>query len=120
MNIIRELGVEDSVVYKEMLRMDQSTFCTILNHIERDTSPKEHMSGIKVICAPKRLELYILNFATGETFGSLIAHWSLIDRSLIAHRFQQYVKRTQQFNNVLKMLQQRCNKMNVSIAHATC
>ena len=59
-NIVRELGVED-----------YSTFCTILNYIERDITPKELMSGIKVIRAPERLALCIRYFATGETFRSL-------------------------------------------------
>ena len=70
-NIVRELGVEDSAGYKEMMRMDYSTFCTILNYIEKDITPKELMGGIKVIRAPERLVLCIRYFATGETFRSL-------------------------------------------------
>ena len=59
-NIVRELGVEDSHAYKEMLRMDHNTFCRILDLIEENITPMELMSGIKVVRAPERLVLGII------------------------------------------------------------
>ena len=58
-NIVRELGVEDSHAYKEMLRMDHNTFCRILYLIEENITPMELMNGIKVVRAPERLVLCI-------------------------------------------------------------
>ena len=68
-NIVNELGAEDS--YKEMMRMDHSTFCTILRYIEKDITPNELASGINIISTPERIVLTILYFTTGETFRSL-------------------------------------------------
>ena len=70
-NIITELGVEDAGGFKEMMRMDYQTFIDLLLMIEKDITPTELMSGIKVIRAPERLVLTIRYFATGETFRSL-------------------------------------------------
>ena len=69
-NMVNELDAEDYAGYMEMIRMDHSTFCTILRYIE-DITPNELASGIKVIRAPERLVLTIRYFATGETFRSL-------------------------------------------------
>ena len=67
-NIVNELGAQYSAGYKEIMRMDHSTFCTILRYIEKDITPNELASGLKVIRAPERLVLTIRYFAAGETF----------------------------------------------------
>ena len=70
-NIVHELGVEDSGGFREMMRMDYETFVNLLSLIEKDITPMELMSGIKVIRAPERLAATVRYFATGETFRSL-------------------------------------------------
>ena len=68
---IRELGLEDSGGFKEMMRMSYETFTDLLSMIEKDITPMELLSGIKVVRAPERLLLALRFFATGETFRSL-------------------------------------------------
>ena len=70
-NVIRELGLEDSGGFKEMMRMSYETFTDLLSMIEKDITPMELLSGIKVVRAPERLLLALRFFATGETFRSL-------------------------------------------------
>ena len=70
-NIVRELMIEDTAAYKEMMRMNYDDFCAILQTIEQFITPKEIMGGTQVIKAPERLTLAIRFMATGETFRSL-------------------------------------------------
>ena len=65
-----------------MIRMDHSTFCTILRYIEKDITPNGVASGIKVIRAPERLVLTIRYFATGETFRSLSFQFRVSRRAI--------------------------------------
>ena len=46
-NVIRELGLEDSGGFKEMMRMSYETFTDLLSMIEKDRTPMELLSGIK-------------------------------------------------------------------------
>ena len=46
-NVIRELGLEDSGGFKEMMRMSYETFTDLLSMIEKDITPMELLSGIK-------------------------------------------------------------------------
>ena len=70
-NIVRELSIEDTAAYKEMMRMCYEEFLYILNIIEKDIPPTQIFGGHKVIPAKARLTVTIRFLATGETFRSL-------------------------------------------------
>ena len=70
-NIVRELSIEDTAAYKEMMRMSYEEFLHILNIIEKDIAPTQIFGGHKVIPAKARLTVTIRFLATGETFRSL-------------------------------------------------
>ena len=70
-NIVKELMIEDTAGYKEMMRMNYDDFTTILGIIEPYITPKQILGGTKVIKAPERLTLAIRFLATGETYRSL-------------------------------------------------
>ena len=65
-----------------MVRMDHSTFCTILRYIEKDITPNELASEINVIRAPERLVLTIRYFETGETFRSLSFQFRVVRNAI--------------------------------------
>ena len=69
-NIVRELSIEDTAAYKEMMRMSYEEFLHILI-IEKDITPTQIFGGHKVIPAKARLTVTIRFLATGETFRSL-------------------------------------------------
>ena len=48
-NIVRELMIEDTAGYKEMMRMNYENFTTILGIIESCITPKQCLGGTKVI-----------------------------------------------------------------------
>ena len=70
-DIVRELSIEDTAAYKEMMRMCYEEFLYILNIIEKDITPTQIFGGHKVIPAKARLTVTIRFLATGETFRSL-------------------------------------------------
>ena len=70
-NIVRELSIEDTAAYKEMMHMSYEEFLYILNIIEKDITPTQIFGGHKVIPAKARLTVTIRFLATGETFRSL-------------------------------------------------
>ena len=69
--LIMELSAEDSVSFKEMMRMSKGDYLYILKQIERDITPKKILGGNEVINAKARLAVTLRFFATGETFRSL-------------------------------------------------
>ena len=50
-NIIKELSLEDSSEYHEMMRMSHRNFVTLLSNTEADITPKQVLGGHKVISA---------------------------------------------------------------------
>ena len=66
-----ELSAEDSVSFKEMMRMSKGDYLYILKQIERDITPKKILGGNEVINAKARLVVTVRFFATGKTFRSL-------------------------------------------------
>ena len=70
-NIVRELMIEDTTAYREMMRMNHEDFKSILKAIEPDITPRQVMGGHRVIAAAERLTLTIRFLATGETYRSL-------------------------------------------------
>ena len=83
-NIVRELSIEDTSTYKEMLRMSHEDFLTILGLIERDISPYQVAGGHTVIEPKCRLTLTLRFLATGETFRSLALQFR-ISRAAISY-----------------------------------
>ena len=70
-NLVRELSIEDTTAFKEMMRMSHEEFLEIFQLIEQDMTPNTILGGNKVICAKARLTVTIRFLATGETFRSL-------------------------------------------------
>ena len=60
--------IEDSAVYREMMRMNHEDFKNIFKAIEPDITPRQVMGGRKVIAAAERLTLTMSFLATGETY----------------------------------------------------
>ena len=46
-SIVRELSIEDTAGYKEMMRMSYEEFLGILQLIEKDITPKQIIGGAK-------------------------------------------------------------------------
>ena len=70
-NIVKELSLEDTGGFKEMMRMDYEDFLYILKMIEKDLTPKEMLGGHRAINAKSRLIIAIRFLATGESYRSL-------------------------------------------------
>ena len=65
-NIVRELRMEDTDGWKEMMRMDFEYFKEILILIEPDITPQEIVGGNKAILAAESSTLTIRFLATGK------------------------------------------------------
>lgn len=50
-NIVKELSLEKSSEYHEIMRMSHQDFVTLLSNIEEDITPKQVLGGHKVISA---------------------------------------------------------------------
>ena len=70
-NIVREIAIEDSAGYKEIMRMHYEDFKTLLSYIERDITPHQVIGGHKVIAPAERLTLTLRFLAKGESYRSL-------------------------------------------------
>ena len=66
-NIVKELSIEDTAEYKEIMRISYANFQRILSYIEEDITRKQVLCGNKVIPPKERLALAIRFLATGET-----------------------------------------------------
>ena len=60
-NIVKELALEDTTKYKDMVRMSQADFKRILSYIEQDITRKQVLGGNKVISPKERLVLTIIH-----------------------------------------------------------
>ena len=80
--IIRELQLEDTGGFKEMMRMDFKHFNEILNLTAPDITPQKIVGGHKAISAAKRLTVTFRFLATGETFQSLSFQFRISDRAI--------------------------------------
>lgn len=70
-NIIDELRIEHSQIYREMMRMDYEQFKEILAATEPQITKVQVQGGHKVIRPAERLALTLRYLATGESFSSL-------------------------------------------------
>ena len=58
-NIVKELAIEDTAEYKDMVRMRHADFQRKLSYIEQDITRKQVFGGNKVISPKERLALTI-------------------------------------------------------------
>ena len=56
-NIVKELAIEDTAEYKNIMRMSHAVFQRILNYIEQDITRKQVLGENKVISPKERLAL---------------------------------------------------------------
>ena len=71
-NLVKELTLEDTKGYNEMMYMKCSSFRYLLANIERDITPMElEKRGLKPTSPAKCLTLTLRFLATGESFESL-------------------------------------------------
>ena len=76
-NIVRELSIEDTAAYKEVMRMSHEEFLYILRSMEKDFTyyaalrRTRVLGGNEVICPKARLTVTIRFLASGETYRSL-------------------------------------------------
>ena len=97
---MRELSIEDTSTYKEMLRMSHEDFLTILGFIERDISPYQVAGGHTVIEPKCRLTITLRFLATGETFRSLALQFR-ISRAAISYIHARYCKSVENPSNTI-------------------
>ena len=83
-NIVRELSVEDTAAYREMMRMSHEEFLHILRSTEKDIVPNQILGGHNVISPKARLTVTIRFLATGETYRSLSYQFRM-SRSAISY-----------------------------------
>ena len=57
--LVKELAIEDTAEYKDMMRMSHAVFQRILSDIEQDITRKQVLGGNKVISPKERLALTI-------------------------------------------------------------
>ena len=82
--IVRELQIEDSASYKEMMRMEHEQFLEILKLIEKDITTQQILGGQKVVSPMSRLTLTLRFLATGETYRSM-AYQFRISKAAISY-----------------------------------
>ena len=70
-NLFKELSVEDTETFKNMMRMSFHTFQKVLSFIEKDITPQERPWGTPTISAAERLAILLRYLATGHTFADL-------------------------------------------------
>ena len=58
-NTVKELAIEDTAQYKDMMRMSSSVFQRMLSYIKQDITRKQVLGGNKVIYPKERLALTI-------------------------------------------------------------
>ena len=76
-NIVRELSIEDTAAYKEMMRMSHEEFLYIQRSIEKDITPNQVLGGNEVIYPKARLTVTIRFLASGETYRSLSSQFRM-------------------------------------------
>ena len=83
--LITELSVEDTIAYKDMMRMSHEDFLKILGYIEKDITPAQIDGGNIVIYPKARLAITLRFLATGETFRSSVFSVSCFKTCNILH-----------------------------------
>ena len=58
-NIVKELAIEDTAEYKDMMQMSRAVFQRIVSFIEQDITRKQVLGGNKVVSPKERLALTI-------------------------------------------------------------
>ena len=70
-NIVKELAIEDTAEYKDMMRMSHADFQRILSFIEQDFTRKQVLGGNKVISPKERFALTIRFLDNVKPFSCL-------------------------------------------------
>lgn len=70
-NIVKELSIENTLSYREIMRMSHQDFNYIFSVIEQDITPHQILGGHKAMNSKARLTLAIRFIATEESFRSL-------------------------------------------------
>ena len=70
-NIVKELAIEDTAEYKDMMRTSHADFQRILSFIEQDFTRKQVLAGNKVISPKERFALTIRFLDNVKPFSSL-------------------------------------------------
>ena len=83
--LITELSVEDTIAYKDMMRMSHEDFLKILGYIEKDITPAQIDGGNIVINPKARLAITLRFLATGETVRSSVFSVSCFKACNILH-----------------------------------
>ena len=82
-NLVKELMLEDTRTYREMMRMDYECLKHILQLIEPYITPQNSgVCGQRVVTAAERLVLTIQFLAMGETFSSLNLQFRISERAI--------------------------------------
>ena len=82
-NLVRELRMEDTRGYREMMRTSHGCFLYILQKIEQDITVQElSRGGCKPIMPAERLTLTLRYLATGETYASLSFQFRISKRAI--------------------------------------
>ena len=69
-SLVKELSLEDTKGYNEMMHMMHSSFQFLLANIKRDNTPMDlAKGGLKPISPAERLTLTLCFLATSESFG---------------------------------------------------
>ena len=82
-NLVKELRLEDTKGYNEMMHMKYSSFEFFLANIERDITQMElAKGGLKPIIPDKRLTLTLRFLANGESFQSLSFQFGILKSAI--------------------------------------
>ena len=71
-NIVKELAIEDTAQYEDMMRMSHSVFQRMLSYIEQDVTRKQVLGGNKVISPKERLALTISHTRFVTVFTTMV------------------------------------------------
>ena len=123
-NLVKELRLEDTKRYNEMMRMKYSSFEFLLANIERHITPIElAKGGLKPISSAERLTLTLRFLATGESFLSLSFQFRMskpaisyivqeVCRAIIANLACRYLKIPSTKSEWMKIVKQFYDRWN--------
>ena len=110
---MKELAIEDTAEYKNMMRMSHAVFQRILSYIEQDITRKQVLGGNKVISPNERLALTITFLTTGETYRSLSYQFRISTRAI-----SYIIKEVCEAKEFCQCLE--CSVLNIHLLKETC
>ena len=112
-NIVKELAMEDTAEYKDMMQMSHCDFQRILSYVKQDITRKQVLGGNKVISPKERLALTITFLATGETYRSLSYQFRISTRAI-----SYIIKEVCEAKEFCQCLE--CSVLNIHLLKETC